>query len=142
MAVDTSLVRLLVGDADSSNYQLTDDQIAALTDQYSSTSLAAAAVADALAGKYSRSVTFSVEGLSIQNSQKSANYRALAQRLRANAILTDDGALGASVLGISKSEMDTVDDDPDRTPSRFKVGMSDFPGTHVANAPDDPGEPR
>jgi len=138
MAVDTDLVRLLVGDTDPDNQLLTDDQVTALTASYSSPSLAAAAVADALAAKYSRSVTFSVSGLTIQNSQKAANYRLLAQRLRANAILTDDGALGASVLGTSKSEMDAVDDDTDRTPSRFKVGMSDYPGTHVANSPDDP----
>ena len=137
MAVDTDLVRLLVGDTDPDNQLFTDDQVTALTASYSSASLAAAAVADALAGKFSRSVTFSVSGLTIQNSQKSANYRLLAQRLRANAILTDDGALGASVLGTSKSEMDAVDDNLDRAPSRFKVGMSDYPGTHVANAPDD-----
>jgi hypothetical protein len=137
MAVDIDLVRLLVGDTDDSNQLFTDDQIATLTCQYSSPSLAAAAVADGLAAKYSRSVTFSVSGLTIQNSQKSANYRLLAQRLRANAILTDDGGLGASVLGTSKSEMAAVDEDPDRTPSRFKVGMSDYPGTHVATAPDD-----
>jgi hypothetical protein len=137
MAVDTDLVRLLVGDADPDNQMLTDDQVALVTAQFSSSTLAAAAVADALAGKFSRSVTFSVEGLSIQNSQKAANFRALAQRLRANAVLTDDGALGASVLGISKSQMETVDEDTDRNPSRFKVGMSDFPGTQVARTPDD-----
>lgn len=137
MAVDIDLVRLMVGDTDESNQLFTDDQITALTASYSSPSLAAAAVADGLAAKYSRSVTFSVSGLTIQNSQKSANYRLLAQRLRANAILTDDGGLGASVLGVSKSDMETNDENLDRTPSRFKVGMSDYPGTHVANAPDD-----
>ena len=137
MAVDTDLVRLLVGDADPDNQLLTDDQVASLTAQYSSNSLAAAACADALAAKFSRSVTFSVEGLSIQNSQKAANYRALAQRLRSNAILTDDGALGASVLGTSRSEMDAVDDNPDRTPSRFKTGMMDFPGAPIARSVDD-----
>lgn len=137
MAVDTALVRLLVGDTDASNYLFTDGQIATLTAGFSSSTLAAATVADALAAKFSRSVTFSVEGLSIQNSQKAANYRALAQRLRAQAVLTDDGALGASVLGTSKSEMDAVDDNTDRTPSRFKVGMSDYPGTSPAGTIDD-----
>lgn len=137
MAVDTDLVRLLVGDADDSNQLLSDDQIALITAQFSSPSLAAAACADALAAKFSRSVTFSVEGLSIQNSQKATAYRLLAQRLRAQAVLTDDGALGASVLGTSKSKMDAVDDNLDRTPSRFKVGMSDYPGTSVAGTVDD-----
>ena len=139
MAVDTDLVRLLVGDADPDNQLLTDDQVTLISAQFSSSTLAAAACADALAAKFSRSVTFSVEGLSIQNSQKAANFRALAQRLRSQAVLNDPGALGASVLGVSKSEMDAVDDNLDRTPSRFKVGMSDFPGTSVAGTIDDVG---
>lgn len=137
MSIDISLIRLLVGDTDASNYLFTDNQITTLTASFNSSTLAAATVADALAAKFSRSVTFSVEGLSIQNSQKAANYRALAQRLRAQAVLTDDGALGASVLGTSKSEMDAVDDDPDRPPSRFKVGMSDYPGTSAVGTIDD-----
>lgn len=141
MAVDTDLVRLLVGDSDPDNQLLTDDQVTLITAQFNSSSLAAAACADALAAKFSRSVTFAVEGLSIQNSQKAANYRALAQRLRSQAVLTDDGALGASVLGISKSEMDVVDDNLDRTPSRFKVGMSDYPGTSISGTIDDVDNP-
>jgi hypothetical protein len=141
MAVNTDLVRLLIGDTDDSNQLLDDDQVALLTASFSSSTLAAAACADALAAKFSRSVTFSVEGLSIQNSQKAANYRALAQRLRSQAVLTDPGALGASVLGISKSEMDAVDDNLDRTPSRFKVGMSDYPGASVAGTVDDVDNP-
>jgi hypothetical protein len=141
MAVNTDLVRILIGDTDDSNQLLDDDQVALLTASFSSSTLAAAACADALAAKFSRSVTFSVEGLSIQNSQKAANYRALAQRLRAQAVLNDPGALGASVLGVSKGEMDAVDDNTDRTPSRFKVGMSDYPGTHVARTVDDTDAP-
>jgi hypothetical protein len=136
MAVDTTLVRILIGDTDDSNQLLDDDQLPLICAGFNSSTLAAAACADAIAAKFSRSVTFSVEGLSIQNSQKAANYRALAQRLRAHAVLTD-GSLGASVLGVSKSAMDAVDENTDRTPSRFKVGMSDYPGTSVARTVDD-----
>lgn len=129
MAVDADLVRLLIGDADTESQLLTDDQITALTASFSSSTLAAAACADAIAAKFSRKVSFSLEGLRFENSTKAQAYLNLAQRLRSQAALTDAGGLGASVMGVSKSEMQTVDDDTDREPSRFKTGMQEFPGT-------------
>lgn len=129
MAVDLDLVRLLIGDADPDSQLFDDDQLTLLTASYSSSTLAAAACADALAAKFSRKVTFSLEGLRFENSTKAEAYRELAQRLRSQAVLTDPGALGASVLGVSQGEMQTVDDDADREPNRFEVGMQDYPGT-------------
>ncbi|QOZ25280.1 hypothetical protein [Bradyrhizobium sp. CCBAU 51753] len=132
------LVRLKVGDTDGS--LLSDDQIDLLIDGQSSSNLAAALCADALAAKFSRSVTFAVEGLRIENSNKAQAYLALAQRLRAQAALSDAGGIGApSVGGISKSQMETVDGDTDREPNRFKVGMSDAPGTMPARGGNDDG---
>lgn len=136
MAVDLDLVRLLIGDADPDSQLFDDDQMTLLTASYSSSTLAAAACADALAAKFSRKVTFSLEGLRFENSTKAVAYRELAQRLRAQAVLTDPGALGASVLGVSRGEMQSVADNTDREPSRFKVGMQDFPGTLPSDSSD------
>lgn len=122
MAIDTELVRLLVGDADADAQLLTDDQILAIVDGYSSNRMAAAAVAEAIAAKFSRKVSFSLQGLRFENSTKADAYRLLAQRLR-NEANNESGALGAMVTGVSVGEEASVDDDADRTPSVFKTGM-------------------
>jgi hypothetical protein len=137
MAADTDLVRLLIGDPDGT--LLDDDQLALLIGSEISAYLAGAICADALAAKFSRSVTFSVEGLTIQNSLKADNYRKLADRLRSQA---EDASgpngetIGASVLGISKADMRSATQDTDRENSRFSVGMHDYPGTVLPSETD------
>ncbi len=127
MSIDTDLVRTLVGDDDADNQLMTDDQVNRIVANYSSNYLAAAGLADAIAAKFSRKVTFSLEGLSIQNVQKADNYRKLAQRLRSQALLDDPGGLGMIVTGTSKSGMDAVEDNSDRTQTKFKVDMQKAP---------------
>lgn len=126
LATDRDRIRLLVGDINTSSQLYSDEEIAGLQSLYGSVLLTAAAVCDALAAKFSRSVSFSVEGLSISNSEKSDNYRKLAAILRARAT-SDPGAFGpAFVGGISTAAMDAVDANSDRTPSQVKVGIHDF----------------
>ncbi len=136
MAIDPDTVRILIGDTDSANQILTDDQITTLIAMYSDTFNAAAGCADAIAALYSGGVSVSISGLiAVQQQQKAEAYRALATRLRVQALISQP--MGAPIVtGISQSEMDSIDDDPDREPNRFKVGMSDFPGVEVATAND------
>lgn len=129
LTTDIDKVRFLIGDTDVSNAVVSNEEITGLVTLMGSVYLAAAQAADGLAGKYSRSVSFAVEGLRIENTQKYEHYRGLAQTLRAQASLASGGLGTPFVGGVSKSAMDTVDDDPDREPSRFKVGQMDFPGT-------------
>lgn len=138
MSIDTDTVRLLVGDTDADNQILTDDQIATLTALYNDTFNAAAGVADAIAALYSGATSVSISGLiSVEQQQKAIAYRALATRLRMQATTAQNAGIGTPVVtGISISGMDSVDDDPDRDPNRFKVGMSDFPGVEVASGND------
>lgn len=126
MAIDTDTVRLLIGDTDASDQILTDDQIDAISALYGDTYQAAAGAADAIAARYARRISMSVDGASVNYSDLSRQYRDLATRLRVQG--TAQGVT-PFVAGISISEMDSVDTDPDRNPSRFKVGMSDFPGS-------------
>lgn len=130
MTVDTALLRILIGDVDG--VLVDDDIVTSIANAHDNTYLAAAAVADHLAAKFSTSVTFSVEGLSIQSSVKAENFRTLADRLRAQAATTSGGAGavgGPSVTGISIGTMDGVESNPDRVRSRVKVGQDDNPGT-------------
>lgn len=128
-------VRLYIGDTVSTNAVLTDADINGLLAVYTSPISTAVALCYALAGKYSRAVSFSVEGLSISNSQKSDHYLNLAKELRYlvgsdggadPAGLGGVGAIGdAFVGGTSQGEMTSVDEDTDRTESAFEVGKFD-----------------
>lgn len=122
-------IRVLVGDNDAASQLLDDDSILLVTAGYSSLRLAAAAVADAIAAKFSRKVSFSLEGLRFENSTKAEAYLKLAERLRLQAASEEAGNIGISVTGISKAAMDTVSDDTDREPAVFEVGMQQDPPT-------------
>lgn len=126
VTVDLETVRVLVGDADPAAELITDDQLALIVDGYGSTRLAAAAVADSIAALFSRKVSFSLEGLRIENSSKAANYRALADRLRLEAE-NEPGQMGFSVLGVSVAAVEAADADDDRVPSKFEIGMQQDP---------------
>jgi hypothetical protein len=128
LSSDLDKVRLYLGDTTESSPLYTDEEITALLEIENGALLTAASLADSLAAKYSRSVSFSVEGLSISNSTKTENYRTLAQRLRAQAG-DSVGSLGTPILGgISYSTMDGVEMDADRVRSRARIGMTDFVG--------------
>lgn len=131
LPTDRDLVRRLIGDVDMSNALISDEEINALLTRIGSAYLTAATLADGLAGQYAKSVSFSVEGLSISNTQKYEHFLGLAARLRSQATLADGGLGTPFVGGVSKGEMQSVDDDTDKEPNRFKVGNMDYPGVIV-----------
>lgn len=130
VTLDRDKVRLYIGDTNTSSQLFSDEEIAAMVTIQGSAILAAAALCDGLAAKFSRSVSFSVEGLSISNSEKSDNYRKLASILRARAT-SDPGQMGpAYVGGISTAAMDAIETNTDRTHSETKIGMHDYNGVN------------
>lgn len=122
---DISRVRFALGDTDADKPLLTDEEITYVTSDNGSILEAAAELADALAARYSRRVSVSIDGASFNYQQLSQNYAALATRLRARASL-EDGGLGRPVVtGVRIDEMATVDRDSGRVPSQFKIGQFD-----------------
>lgn len=132
---DTSLatakdkVRLLIGDTDTSDQQLSDEEVSAIltlnsSDIYSS----AIFLAQNLAAKYSRLVDTSIDSFRVSYSQLATKYNDLAgvlQRTKDNS----PGGLGVPIVGgVSISDMQTRDADSDRPPSRSRVGMDEAPG--------------
>lgn len=120
-------VRLLIGDTDSADQQLTDEEIDYFTDTHSSPFFAAAAACDALAASYSRRPTKSVGPLSISYGELTEKYTNLAARLRYQG--TASGASLPYTGGISDSDKTTREADTDRTKPQFLLGMDDYPGT-------------
>ena len=116
-------VRLYIGDTDSTNPLVTDQEIEfALESRSDNLYGASAELLRALASKYARRANTRFEGVSIDYGKIAAEFR--AQALRAEAEALRNGGLGAPIAsGISISDMTSVDDDSDRVDSAFKRGQ-------------------
>lgn len=120
---DLGKIRLIIGDTNSNDQILQDEEI-----NYASTSTyslreAAAVAAEFAAAKYARGADKTVGPLSISLSQKAEQMRALAATIRISSAAETLPFAG----GISISRMDTVQEDTDRVETSFNVGMMDNP---------------
>lgn len=95
MATDVDRVRLLIGDTDVDNYQLTDEEIEEFIsyrkveneDEEWVTNLPAAGAdcADAIAAQYARDFNFGEDSQTFQVAMRHSQYLALAETLRRRA---------------------------------------------------------
>ena len=116
-------IRTYIGDTDSSDQLLSDEQIAlALTDG-GGVKAGAAIAADFVSAKFARKADKSVGDLSISYAQMAKHYAELASRLRAVA--------GREVLpyfgGISETTKATRENDTDRVKPGITITMMDNP---------------
>lgn len=120
----TADVRLMIGDTNTLDQQLADEEIAWLITQEGSTYLAAARAAETIAAKYSREVDMKGGGIDLRASQAAAAYTILAIGLRTKARMFVAPYAG----GISASDKDANTTNTDRTPPAFWTGMETNPG--------------
>jgi hypothetical protein len=122
-------VRLLVGDTDTTDQQVSDEEIAfALSQTSDDIYNAGALMCRTIAGKYSRLVDTSIESVSSSYSQRAKQYSELAVRLVKEGKRLGSVGLGVPVAGgMSISEMESVEDDLDRVPSAFRVDQFSNP---------------
>jgi len=116
-------VRLLVGDTDSLDPQIQDEEITFSIAQ-SSTNIynAAAFVCRLIAAKYARLVTTQLDGaLQAEYSDRVKHYTMLSLQMADFGKRVSGRALGVSGGGISIAEVESAQSNPDRVPSQFKV---------------------
>lgn len=118
-------VRFRIGDTDTTDQLLSDEEINAALSDEGNQYAAAAVCAEAIAGTFAREADKSVGPLSISASQKAAMYAKLAQRLRAQVGRKVAPWLG----GRSQDDVDTAKADTDRVDPAFEVGQWDLPGS-------------
>ncbi len=112
-------VRLLIGDVDSADYALTDDQVQYFLDLYSDDARAAAPdAANAAANILTmRAVDESTGAMSVTLTRRAELYRQRAAELGGSAGF---GRMAAPYVGgVLQSELDTSDADTTRSPRRF-----------------------
>lgn len=128
-------VRFLVGDTDTSDQQIQDEEILfSLSQSGDNIYHAGASVAEAIAAKFARLVTSEVDRtLRVRYSDMQAQYRSLAQDLREQALRF--GGLTISAGGINTNEMEIARENPLRPLSTYK-GEFDYPKGRYS---DDPG---
>jgi len=116
-------VRIFVGDVDSTDPLLTDEEITYAVAQGGTVRGAAALAADWIAALFSRRADKSVGDLSLSASQKSKQYAELAARLRREQVTLSLPYFG----GISIAAKDTREADADRVLPAFTMTMLDDP---------------
>ena len=129
-------VRYLVGDTDTSDQQVQDEEITfALTQVGDNIFYAASFVADNLSAKFSRLVNTKLDGaLSADYSDLAQNYRLLASQLRQQGQRYSGTALGISFGGITVSDINTNRENSDRVEAAFRRDRFRFPDKDYATS--------
>jgi len=117
---DRDWIRWRVGDTDTTDQLQSDEEIAAALATYGSKFKAAAAVARAIAAKYSRKADLTMDQLSVKHSQKAAAYLKLATEIEAGVAL-DAGRV--SSIQITNTDWQAEREDDERPQPAFASGM-------------------
>ena len=125
LATDRDLVRLELGDTDTTDQLVTDELIAALLLTEKTVLATAAKLAEHLQAKFSRKVTSAEGPIRAQLSDMSEKYRKLANDLRRRS--GNAGLAAPVVSGTSKAKMAEVRANTDRAVSKIRAGMHDNP---------------
>lgn len=123
-------VRLLVGDTDTTDQLVQDEEIAfALSQTGDNVYSAAVWICRAIAAKFSRMVTTTLDGaLSANYSDRAKQYNQMAVQIEAQGKKTSGKSLGIFAGGISVAAMGVVNADTDRVKPAFGVSQFDNTG--------------
>lgn len=134
LATDRDRVRFLIGDTDTNDQQLQDEELTWVLTQRSDVYLAAADACRALQAKYARKVDTTNLSLSVSASQRAEAYAALAEQLESKA-----GSLAGAEMfvgGISVAGKEALDADSGAVQPNFRMGQDDEPGANANPAVD------
>ncbi|HHH30956.1 MAG TPA: hypothetical protein ENK57_21790 [Polyangiaceae bacterium] len=124
---DKDAVRFLVGDTDSSEQLVSDEEILFALQEEPNVRRAAAFIARALGAKFSREADKSVGDLRIAYSQRARGFYELADRLDSDASRRTNVLRARPYAGgISVSDKEAVEDNSDRVRPSFAKGMHDY----------------
>ncbi|MES0340678.1 MAG: hypothetical protein ABUK08_00020 [Candidatus Humimicrobiaceae bacterium] len=134
MAITIDQLRLMTGDTGTPSIMEDAQYTLVLEIESSNIYNAAFLSCNSIAGIFAIKVSLTAGPVKIENQQKYEHYTDLADKYRqmAREGQGGDGNGGGSSLasapglaGVSISEMESVDSDPDRVPSKIKMGMDD-----------------
>tara|TARA_R100001143_G_scaffold57840_1_gene55326 strand:- start:298 stop:693 length:396 start_codon:yes stop_codon:yes gene_type:complete len=118
IGTDLAKVRLLIGDTDTNDQQMTDEEIQFFIDGEETIYMAAYRCALSLVAKFARMVDKEMGDLKLLAAQRHRHYLQLAETLKQKNV---PGLPSAG--GIYQSEKDTLNDNTDMVKPFFKRGM-------------------
>lgn len=118
---DVDNVRFRIGDTNTSDQQLSDEEIEWLLTQYGTAIGAALGACDALIAKYARLVDSRSADVSVSSSQRLAHYRDLKTTLQSQS--ASIAGVAPYVGGISIAAKESVEQDTDRVKPFFTRDM-------------------
>ncbi|MBU1449110.1 hypothetical protein KKF45_04690 [Patescibacteria group bacterium] len=124
-ASDLDQVRFLIGDTDTLDQQLSNEEIAWLLSNQGSPLGAAIAACEQVGAIYARKVSQSTGGISVSYGDRQSYYADLANRLRRRM------RVAPYVGGISLSDIASNEGDSDWDQPVFSVGMMSAGGTEA-----------
>lgn len=133
LAANKDIVRFMIGDTDSDDPQMYDEEIAFLLSAYTTPIRAAVSAARALLAKYARQVDRVVGPLRIYSSQRVTAYRDLLAALEAQAL--GEATITPYAGGISIADKIANEDDTDRVPPAFTRNMQTMAGDQLTVRP-------
>lgn len=131
----TYQIRFYLGDTDSTDWQLQDEEIAWAYTERGNVWGAASLCALALEGKYSRLTQISADGVSQSLQQRASQYAALS------VLYAKKEAIYRAVpylSGASISDMRANLSNADRVPDIFRLGLNDNPPTDGVDPVNEP----
>lgn len=132
LTVELDQIRLLIGDVDGDDPQLTDQELNYYLSTEGSVYRAASAACRGLMALFARKADKSVGDLRLSYSQRQAHYAALATALERRAATT---SAVPYLGGSSRSDVDNEKSDTDRTVPSFEKNQ--FEPTDAASVTDD-----
>ncbi|KKN54427.1 hypothetical protein LCGC14_0592250 [marine sediment metagenome] len=130
-ATSKDQVRLMVGDTDTADQLLTDEEIAHFLTTYLTVGNAAVQSARAIMAQFTRQVTRAVGDLKINLSDRAKAYKELIVELTEMADASDPFQIYAGGLSLADRNEDRANVDLPQPP--FEVGMTDYTPRMGAN---------
>lgn len=117
-------VRFLVGDTDTTEQLVTDEEINDTLADHPNPNRCAAEICLNIAAKFARKADTTNAGLSVSGSQRAIAYERLAAKLRRKAALSGGTSVWSGNRSVSEAE--TANEDESVNQPAFKVGQNDF----------------
>ncbi len=119
-------VRFIIGDTNTTDQLLSDEEINWLLGQYGSPSKTAYHACLAIAGKFARLVSQEAGRIKVKAESKYLQYKQLADDFRANEKAGFGKTLTAYAGGISKADIAARDANPDKPALPFSLGQDSW----------------
>ncbi len=123
LATDKDRVRFLIGDTDTNDQLIQDEEITWLLAEHPSVRSAAAEACEAIARKFARQVDVSVDDVRVSASQRAERYQNLAAALRAQDARTGKAIPLPSAPGLSQATKGDREADEDLVQPFFRRNL-------------------